>query len=124
MISATTNFQNALAAYRSGPLIKYITIAGYSRSFTDNLEFALAQGGGCVPWLVSIDDFSTSVNDMDGGADVGSLSFTVQDRNEAITGDFPNFVFEGARITVQLGFEGLALADFITVFAGYVDTVA
>lgn len=124
MISATDNYKAALAAYRSGPIIKLITIAGYSRSFTNDKAFALSQGGGCVPWIVSIDDCDTSINDLDGGADQVTFAFTVKDRRGAITGDFPGFVFEGAIITLQLGFPGLALADFCTVFTGYIDTVA
>jgi hypothetical protein len=78
----------------------------------------------CFPWLVSIDDLDINVNDMDGGSDVVNLCFTVQDFNNLITKDFPNFIFEGSVITLMSGFEGMGLADFCTLFQGFIDTVA
>jgi hypothetical protein len=119
MISATTNYLNALAAYKSGPLFVAIEIAGYARVFT-------TQNDGLTNhynWIETIDDYSITINDLDGGADRGTLSFVVQDRAGAVTSDFPSFVFEGKKVTVKQGFAGLAYADYVTLFTGYVSDV-
>lgn len=76
------------------------------------------------PWLVSIDDLSQTIQDLDGGADVGNLCFTAQDFGAAITGDFPSFVFEGAEVVLVTGLPGLAGVDFCTLWTGFIDTVA
>lgn len=120
MIASTVNFQTALAAYKSGTIIKLITIAGYSRVFTN-----YATGvGGQYNWIESVDDIAQTIHDTDGGADQTTWGFTVQDHAGSITGDFPGFTFEGKLVTLQIGFVGLAQADFCTVFTGIIDTVA
>jgi hypothetical protein len=120
MISATANYQTALAAFAAGNIPIMITISGYSRVFT-NYPTGV---GGQYDWITSIEDFAYTVHDMDGGADQGTLTFSVQDVGAAITGDFPGFVFEGKLITLKAGFVGLAQVDWITLFTGYVDSVA
>jgi hypothetical protein len=117
VIPATTNFTTALAAFQVGKLQIVITIASYPRVFSN---FA---GSGLTPWIVSLDDMPITVDDLNGGASVIQLFFTVQDKGAAITGDFPGFVFEGKLVTVQVGLPGLALADFTTVFTGFIDQV-
>lgn len=119
MISTTANFQAALAAYRNGPIIKLITIQNYSRVFT-NYQTGVS---GQYNWLVSMDDTSININDLEGGADQTTLNFTVRDVGGAITAAFPSFTFEGKIVTVQIGFVGLARADFATIWTGYVDQV-
>lgn len=76
------------------------------------------------PWWVSADDLSQTVNDLDGGADVGNLCFTVQDFQNLITADFPNFVFEGAQVSLIAGLPGLAGVDYCTLWTGFIDSVA
>jgi hypothetical protein len=120
VIAATTNFKNALAVFRSGKILFLITIAGYSKVFT-NYKSGV---GGQVDWIVSMDDCATSISDLNGGASQISFAFTVQDRLGAITADFPGFTFEGKQITLQMGLPGLAQVDFVTLFTGNVDTVA
>lgn len=121
MIAATNAYKTALAAFRSGALPAVISITGYARQFTKGLAAPLA---GQYQWLVGIDDLATSINDLDGGANQGSLSFTVQDRGGLLTADFPGFVFEGKQVTLKVGLPGLAQADFPVMFTGYIDTVA
>lgn len=120
MITATTNFNNALAAFRSGQILIMVTIASYFRVFT-NYPSGI---GGQLPWIASIDTLSTQVHDLDGGADQSTVFFNVQDHGGVITSDFPSFIFEGKLVTIQMGLPGLAQADFVTVFTGYIDTVA
>lgn len=120
MISATSNFKAALAAYTSGNIIVQVVIAGYGRVFT-NYPDGIA---GHYPWVVSTDDLDMTVEDLDGGADQRTGGVTVQDVGNAITADFPNFVFEGQQIQIQVGFVGLAQIDFCTVFTGFIDTVS
>lgn len=120
MIPVDSTFQTALSSFQQGHLPVIVTIEGYSRVFTRNV----AVSGTQVNWLVSMDDFSTSINDLDGGADVSQLSFTVQDRGGAVTGDFPSFVFEGKKCTVQIGLPGVDQSHWPVYFTGYIDTVA
>jgi len=120
MISSTTNFQNALAAYTSGVIIVQVAIAGYWRVFTNYADGI----SGHYPWIVSVDNLDLTLEDLDGGADQRTGGVTVQDVAQAITADFPNFVFEGKQLSIQVGFPGLAQADFCTVFTGFIDTVS
>lgn len=120
MIASTANFQAALAAFRNGILSAIVTIDGYGKVFTNQATGVANQ----VPWLKDFDDCSTSINDLDGGADQMSLSFTVMDRLGLVTADFPSFTFEGKKVTVQLGLPGLAQTDYVTLFTGFIETVA
>jgi hypothetical protein len=120
MISATANFKAALAAYKSGPILVQMVIAGYSRVFTSYPDGV----AGHYPWVVSTDNLDLTLNDLDGGANQRTGGFTVQDVGGAVTGDFPGFVFEGKQIQIQVGFVGLAQIDFCTVFTGFIDTIS
>lgn len=83
-------------------------------------------------WLVSPwpEDLEQTVNDLEGGADTTNLIFNVQDGNVAtgtkgaITGDFPNFIFEGQRVILKTFFPGMEPQDFCTIWTGFVDTVS
>lgn len=119
MLTATTNFSNALAAFHAGHIDVAIEIEGYSRVFVNRDTGTSGQ----VPWLVSVDDYAYTIKDTEGGADQGNLSFNVQDFDNFITADFPNFVFEGKTVTVKVGLPGLAYSDWCVVFAGYIDSV-
>lgn len=114
------NYQNALLAFKAGNIQLSITIEGYSRVFT---RYATGVGGQ-YDWLVGVDQMSYTVHDLDGGADQGQLGFTVQDNGGLITADFPGFTFEGKKVTLKTGFDGLAQADWATIFTGYIDSVA
>ena len=116
MIPATSNFKAALAAFSGGQIVVQVVITGYSRVFTNNV---LDTTPGHYPWIVSVDDLPLTLNDLDGGADQVQGGVTVQDVGNAITGDFPNFIFEGQQIQIQVGFIGLAQVDFCTVFTGF-----
>jgi hypothetical protein len=120
MISSTANFQTALTAFKNGQLIFLVTIAGYSRVFT-NYPTGV---GGQYDWIESVDDINQTIQAIEGGADQTSWGFTVQDKTGLVTADFPGFTFEGKQVTVQVGFVGLAQVDFCTIFTGIVDTVA
>jgi hypothetical protein len=88
----------------------------------------------CYPWLIAPDDHMVTVNDLDGGADLADLVLHVQDRGNAILADFPTFVFEGKEMHLRQGFghidsdtgepvSDMALADFVTLFTGKIDSV-
>jgi hypothetical protein len=123
MISAPANFTTANAVLVKRPIF-IITIAGYSRVFTN-----YATGvGGQYDWLESYDDLQITISELDGGADIQNWSFTVNDGDlanpNAITGDFPGFTFEGKAVTVTTGFVGMSQSDFALLFTGAIDTVA
>lgn len=117
MIAATTNYKDKLAAFGSGQIMLRVEITGYSRIFTNHDD------GINHNWLVDVADFGNTINDLDGGADQVSTTFTVQDVDGSITGDFPGFVFEGALVKIKTGFPGMASGDYTTIFTGYIDSV-
>lgn len=121
MISASSAFNAANASLQKKPVYA-IEIEGYSRVFctVDGFTFS---GIAAVPWLVSIEDHAITINDLDGGADLADLIFNVQDRGAAITSDFPGFVFEGKKVFLRCGFQGMAAADFVTLFVGKIDSI-
>ena len=97
-----------------------VAIQGYSRVFTNYVDGI----AGHYAWIVSVDNLDLTINDLDGGADQRTGGVTVQDVGNAITADFPNFIFEGKQIQLQVGLPGLAQIDFCTVFTGFIDTVS
>jgi hypothetical protein len=121
MLTASPTFLTANAIARKEPVF-LLTIAGYSRVFSNK------PGYGDNDWIVGIADLSTTVSDLDGGADLGTLTVTVSDGIAGIVGDitsdFPSFVFEGKKVTLETGFAGQSTADFLTIFTGVIDTVA
>lgn len=118
MIQAPDNFLAGLARLDLEPEMR-IEIAGYARVFT----WLQHLHAGVYPWINSIEDQGITVSDLDGGADLGQLTFTIQDRRGVITGDFPSFVFEGKKIVLKTGFAGLDPADYLTLFTGKIDAV-
>lgn len=74
-------------------------------------------------WLISIDDLKLTVSDLDGGANLADLIFTVQDYGHQITADLATFIFEGKKVELLHGFVGMAVADYATLFTGQIDTV-
>lgn len=122
MISAPANFTTANAELAKRP-IYIIAISGYYRTFT-NCDTGIP---GQYDWLESYSDLSITISELDGGSDIGGWNFTVSDGDisnpNAITADFPSFVFEGKAITVKTGFVGMSQADFALLYTGDIDTV-
>lgn len=118
MIVTSTPFGAGNAVLVKAP-VYLITIDGYDLAFTNRATGFLNHN----PWIVSIDSLAATVSDLDGGSDVGSLSFTVQDRGDAITSRFPCFVLEGAVVTLSTGFPGMDPSDYATLWTGTIDTV-
>lgn len=128
MIQATQTYQTALAAFKAGHIPTVAVIDGAPFSFC-NFDPAAFFGSGLYPsnlvqWMESVDDYAYTLNDLDGGADVGNLCFTVQDHAFKVTASFPAFLYEGKQVTVSTGLPGLAFADFCQIFVGYIDTVS
>lgn len=119
MISASSNFISDASELAQRP-VHLIEIDGYSYVFT-NVRTGVA---GQKPWISSMDEHSTSVNDLEGGADLGEFSFAIQDRGSAITSSFPSFVFEGKAVTIRTGTRNIDQSDFIIIFTGVIETVS
>lgn len=119
MITATTNFTNALAAFRAGEITLAVEIDGHSRIYTNHDDGV----GGHYPWLKDVDPLDFTVNDLDGGADQVNWGFYVLDKGAALTSDFPSFVFEGKKFTLKVGLPGLAYSDYCAFFVGKIDHV-
>lgn len=118
MITASSAFLTANASLNKTPVF-LVGINGYTRVFLNRPSGI----GGQYDWIVSLDKLGVTINDLDGGANLSGLAFTVQDRGQAVTGDFPGFVFEGKVVTLKTGFGGMSQADFVTLFTGIIDHV-
>ena len=125
MIAATANYLAADAKTNKVPVF-IIMIQDYSRAFS-NRATTSGVGVTVVDWLVAIEDLQVTVNDLDGGTDLADLVFSVQDGSPsargAITADFPSFTFEGKQVQLFAGYDGLAFADFVTLFTGRIDSL-
>lgn len=118
MITASASFSAANALLVKSP-IWLVEIDGYDLAFTNRETGFLNHN----PWIVSVDNLAATVSDLDGGSDVGALSFTVQDRDNAITSRFPCFVLEGSVVRLKTGFPGMDPSDYLTLWTGTIDTV-
>lgn len=116
MIQTTPAF-DAANALLNKQLIFLVEIDNYAYPFSS------LPVDGFNPWIVSMDALSQTVSDLDGGSDVGTFSFTVQDRDGAITATMPCFIFEGSTVTLKSGFEGMDPADYALIWTGTIDTV-
>src|SRR5437764_4827018 len=118
MIPVPANFTSGNAALAKRPIF-IVTIVDYGRVFT-NYDTGVS---GQYDWLETYGDLAITIHEMDGGADISSWSFTVQDHQNLVTADFPAFTFEGKTVTIKTGFVGMAQADFALLFTGAIDTV-
>lgn len=121
MISASPAFLAANASLQKSPVYA-IVIAGYSKVF-GTFSGSTVEAVPIVPWIISIEPHGITIHDLDGGADLADLVFTVQDRGNAITADFATFTFEGKKIELIAGFVGMSTADFVTLFTGRIDAI-
>src|SRR5678815_379574 len=99
--------------------VHIISIDNYGRTFTNMVTGVSGQ----FDWIVSIEDLQVTVSDLDGGANIGELVFTVQDKAGQVTADFPGFLFEGHQVTLKTGFAGMNQASFATLFTGLINKV-
>ena len=124
MLTANDNWLAANAKFEK-QIVYRVTFPGipYYRSFA-NVGYSANQYTDDI-WLVSIDDHTKNVNDLDGGADQETMCFTIQDRNAMITADMGRgTVFEGALVQLWVGFTSLdSLDDYLLLWQGYVDQV-
>lgn len=89
-------------------------------------------------WITGIDDISLTVSDLDGGADLSDLGFTILDFAGTFTDDLSSFIFEGATCQLLEGFGKFdplnpntvaadaffGATDYLVRFTGKVDSVA
>jgi len=125
MIQANLPFNTLNESLKKKPVYA-IVIDGYSKIFAkvfDNANLPNFSDVPVVPWIVSIEDHAITINDLDGGADLADLQFTVQDRDRQITADFATFTFEGKRIQLLVGFDGLDGSNFVPFFTGRIDSI-
>ena len=123
MIPASSTWQ-AIAKAGAGPgtLIIAFQITGYARTFTSQPTGL----PGFYPWISSGNSGSLtmSVNDLEGGSNVGDLSFTVLDYNRQITQDLQNGVnVLGSVCTILVGFRNLPQSQWITLMTLLVDHI-
>jgi hypothetical protein len=123
VISASSTWKAlAKAGGASSPLIVAFQIAGYSRVFC-SVPTGLPN---FFPWISqgNAGSLTMSVNDLEGGSNVGDLSFTVTDFNRQLTQDFSSGVnFLGNVCTVMVGFRNLPQTQWITLMTLLVDRI-
>jgi hypothetical protein len=109
-----------------------VTSTGAGPGLSDGAQLISQAGGTQIvggstatgfDWLKSIEDLKITVSDLDGGADLADLVFTVQDRGQQLTADLASFTFEGKNVRLLAGFQGMAIKDYVTFFPGQIDTV-
>ncbi len=74
-------------------------------------------------WLVSIEDLSVSISDLEGSSDLADLVVTAQDLGQAITAALAINVYEGQPARLLSGFVGLTFTDLVTLFTGQTNTI-
>lgn len=118
MITTNANFDaaNALTAKN---IVTWVEIDTY----TDIFETFDTGFTNHKPWIKSISRRTQKINDLRGSSALSDLKFTVLDKGNSITADFPGFIFEGKKVTVKTGFSSLVEGDFVTVFEGVIDRV-
>lgn len=124
MIPASTTWSAIAKAGAGGvsPLIVAFQIDGYARTFTT----APTGIPGFYPWISegNAGQLTMTVNDLEGGANVGDLSFTVVDINRQITQDFQSGMnLMGQVCTLLVGFPALPQSQWITLMTLVVDHI-
>ena len=103
-------------------MIVAFAIAGYARTFTTGPT----EVEGFYPWISegNAGSLSMSVNDLEGGSNVGDISFTVLDANRQITADLQTGMnILGNVCTIIVGFPNLPPAQWITLMTLVVDRI-
>jgi hypothetical protein len=118
VIPTTANFQAAAAKLPLLPVYRF-SIEGYARTFV----YRKTGNSGEYPWITSIGDWGVSVSPQDASYTIDDLVVSVIDPAAAVTADLGLYLLETRRCTLQMGFDGLALADYTTIFSGIVNTV-
>jgi hypothetical protein len=118
MIATTANFQAAAALKPSKPVFRF-SVAGYSKVFV----WRKTGRTGELAWITAMGDWGVSVDPMQGSYSIDDLVVTVLDIGAGVTSDLSMFLLEQRFCTLQMGFDGLALSDYCTLFQGIVDTV-
>jgi len=124
MLTATTNWKTAFRKLELQPVYR-IVIEGYYRSFSN------FDNGIDDPWLVTIDDWTQNINDLEGGADQETLSFAIQDHVAIgnttgwLTKDMgAGEVFEGRMVKLYVGEASMSsVNDYLLIWQGYIDQV-
>lgn len=124
MISASAlwNARAAAGVGGSAPFIVLYTIAGYSRIFST----APVGQSNIFPWIShgNAGSLAMSVNDLEGSNNTSDVSFTVVDWNNQLTSDLQaGAQLLGKTCTIQIGFPGLPLAQYITLMTLVVDHI-
>lgn len=127
MLTPTANWLAANAKFEKQIVYRFV-FPNYYRSFANIACPANADFDDV--WLMSIDDHTKNINDLQGGADQETMCFTVQDHKQigqttgAITKDMATNVFEGQLVQLYVGFASMAnLSDYLLLWQGYVDQV-
>ncbi len=106
----------------ASPVVFAFQIQGYHRTFTTK-ETGIF---GYYPWISegNAGSLTMSVNDLEGGSNVGDLSFTVIDFNRYITEDLQTGMnLLGNVCTLMVGFPNIPPGDWLTLMTLVVDHI-
>jgi hypothetical protein len=108
--------------------VNQVSVAIVYTSASEDAGTAGASGSWPKPWMEPApDDLELSVDDLNGAATLGQLSFNILDPkrlNFPILADMPTFVFEGKRMTFKMGTRDLDYPDLLPLFTGIVESVS
>jgi len=129
--SAIWNARARAGAGGSTPVVLF-TIAGYPRIFST----VDINQPNVYKWISggNAGTLTMSVSDLDGSSNTSDVSFTVLDVNHLLTKDFqamtdtivgvaPTQALEGNVCTIQVGFLGMPLSEYITLMTLVVDHI-
>jgi len=98
-----------------------LTLPGLSLTYASRAEAAV---NATATWMKVPTGVTQKIEDLQGKASVGSLQVEIVDVNHALLAKFATTTWYGQAANLLLGFSGLAYpGDYITVFAGVVETV-
>lgn len=118
MIQTTANYDAAAKVMPRRQLFRF-SIADYSRVFV----YRPTGRENEVAWIAGINDWGVSVDPTNGSYTIDDLVVKVIDKGAAVTKDLGLLALEGRRCTLQMGFPGLDLTDYCTLFQGIVGSV-
>jgi hypothetical protein len=118
MIATTANYDAAAQKKPCLPVYRF-SVQDYSKTFV----YRKTGRSQDYAWITSINDWSVSCDPQNGSYTIDDLVVSVVDVAAAVTHDLGLLLLEGRRCTLTMGFDGLADADYCTLFAGIVNTV-
>jgi hypothetical protein len=90
------------------------TIDGYDATFTMGNTGRVGERA----WISDVQNWSVSVDELNGTYAIDDLTLTILDINNTLTKELSTLRLAGLRATLRFGVPGVDLANYVTLFAG------